>query len=198
MTGTLAGESISIQNYGAVTLSGTLTAANVAITATSTQNAEAGTPYNNNGTITQSSGSITAGTITLTDGDAFRQTGGSLTGTGTNGQITISAQGALTLGGAVSAPAVILSAVTRSYPNDYGELTQVNPGIITQTGGQHHRRGERTFRYDCGADGPAVTPSRASQVSRARAGSPWPQANRWRSAVPFLTEPRSCSTRRVG
>ncbi len=135
VTGTLAGESISIQNYGAVTLSGTLTAANVAITATSTQNAEAGTPYNNNGTITQSSGSITAGTITLTDGDAFRQTGGSLTGTGTNGQITISAQGALTLGGAVSAPAVILSAVTRSYPNDYGELTQVNPGIITQTGG---------------------------------------------------------------
>ena len=133
--GTLAGGAISIQNYGAVTLSGTLTGSSVAITANSTQNAEAGVPYNSDGTITQTVGSVTAGTITLTNGDAFSQTGGSLTATGATGQITISTQGALTLGGAVSAPAVSLSAVTRSYSTDYGQETQVNPGIISQTGG---------------------------------------------------------------
>ena len=135
VTGTLAGGAISIQNYGPVTLSGTLTGSSVAITATSTQNVEAAFVYNSDGTITQTGGSVTAGTITLTNGDAFSQTGGSLTATGASGQITISTQGALTLGGALSAPAVNLSAVTRSYVTNYGQSTQVNPGVINQNGG---------------------------------------------------------------
>ena len=135
LTGTLAGGAVSIQNYGPVTLSGTLTGSSVAIAALSTGTLSVGMPDLTNGTITQTGGSVTAASITLTNGDAFSQTGGSLVGSGATGQVTISTQGALTLGAVVSAPTVSLSAVTRSIPLNDGQQTQTDPGIISQSGG---------------------------------------------------------------
>ena len=129
-----AGGPFSITSNGPLTLSGTLTAPSVALSATAAEFGE-GSLGATNGTITQTGGSVTAGSLVLTAGDAFRQTAGALTATGAAGTIAITANGALTLGGTLAAPSVTLTAKTLSVSDYLAPGTQTIPGVISQTGG---------------------------------------------------------------
>ncbi len=120
VAGNLTTGALTIANYGPVSLSGTIAAPSVSITSQFTQISGVN---NADGTITQNSGSITAGSITLTAGNALTQSAGTLTGTGPAGSVSLTAQGTLSLGGVISAPAVNLFATTLGAA----------PGLITQT-----------------------------------------------------------------
>ncbi len=131
VTGPLSAGSINIVNAGPVTLSGVITAATTAsITATSSNGGESQTPATD-GTITQTGGSLTAAAVALTAGDAFLQSAGSITATGTGGTVAIASHGALTIDGLITAAATSLTASNRVIDADGG--TQTIPGVINGT-----------------------------------------------------------------